>query len=115
MRGDCDAVGRDINQINISEQLLVCIGASDTEVEEKWKIAQRLPFWRTGIKGTPPQIIATLNTAINEVLADPEVKRRLLELGVDSRGSTPLEMDAQLRDDVKKWVEVIDKAGIEKH
>jgi tripartite-type tricarboxylate transporter receptor subunit TctC len=65
--------------------------------------------------GTSPQIIATLNKAINDALADPEVKRRLLELGVDSKGSTPAEMDAQLRNDTKKWIEVIDKAGIEKH
>ena len=65
--------------------------------------------------GTPPAIVATLNKAINDVLADPEVKRRLLELGVDSKGSTPAEMDAQLRNDAKKWAEVIEKAGIEKH
>ena len=65
--------------------------------------------------GTSPEIVATLNTAINEVLADPDVKRRLLELGVDSKGSTPAAMDAQLRGDAKKWAEVIEKAGIEKH
>jgi tripartite-type tricarboxylate transporter receptor subunit TctC len=66
-------------------------------------------------KGTPPEIIATLNKALNEVLADPDVKKRLLELGVDSRANTPAEMDAQLRADATKWAEVIDRAGIEKH
>jgi len=66
-------------------------------------------------KGTAPQIIAELNKALYEVLADPDVKKRLLELGVDSRASTPAEVDAQLRADAKKWAEVIDKAGIEKH
>jgi tripartite-type tricarboxylate transporter receptor subunit TctC len=66
-------------------------------------------------KGTPPQIIAELNKALHEVLADPDVKKRLLDLGVDSRANTPAEMDAQLRADAKKWAEVIDKAGIEKH
>jgi tripartite-type tricarboxylate transporter receptor subunit TctC len=65
--------------------------------------------------GTPREIIATLNTALNEVLADPEVKKRLLELGVDARANMPAEMDAQLRGDVKRWAEVIEKAGIEKH
>lgn len=65
--------------------------------------------------GTPAAVIATLGKALNEVLADAEVKRRLLELGVDSRASTPAEMDAQLRGDVKKWADVIARAGIQKH
>jgi tripartite-type tricarboxylate transporter receptor subunit TctC len=65
--------------------------------------------------GTPADIVAALNRTLHEVLADPEVKKRLLELGVDSRANMPAEMDAQLRADVKRWAEVIDKAGIEKH
>jgi len=38
----------------------------------------------------------------------------LLDLGIDSRASTPEQMDAQMRGDIKKWTEVIAKAGIEK-
>jgi F420-dependent oxidoreductase-like protein len=64
LKQHCQAVGRDIKQINISEQLLVCIGSNEAEVEEKWKISQRLPFWRTGIKGTPPQIIEHLRERV---------------------------------------------------
>jgi len=60
LKQHCDAVGRDIKSINISEQLEVCIGTNEAEIEEKWKIAQRLPFWRTAIKGTPPQVIDQL-------------------------------------------------------
>jgi tripartite-type tricarboxylate transporter receptor subunit TctC len=65
--------------------------------------------------GTPPEIVTALNTALHEVLADPDLKKRLLEFGVDSRANTPAEMDAQLREDSKKWAEVIARAGIEKH
>jgi tripartite-type tricarboxylate transporter receptor subunit TctC len=65
--------------------------------------------------GTPPDIIASLNTALHEVLADPDVKKKLLDLGVDSRASTPEEIDSRLRNDVKKWTEVIARAGIPKH
>jgi tripartite-type tricarboxylate transporter receptor subunit TctC len=64
--------------------------------------------------GTPPAVIATLNKAIHEVVADPDVKKKLLDLGIDSRASTPAEMDVQMRGDIKKWTEVIAKAGIEK-
>ncbi len=65
--------------------------------------------------GTPVDIITTLNTALHEVLADPDVKKKLLDLGVDSRASTPEEIDTRLHNDVKKWTEVIARAGIPKH
>jgi F420-dependent oxidoreductase-like protein len=64
LKQHCQKVGRDPGQINISEQLLVCIGANDAEVEQKWKISQRLPFWRTGVKGTPPEIIKHLRERV---------------------------------------------------
>ena len=64
--------------------------------------------------GTPQPIIDTLNKALHEVLADPEVKQKLLALGINSRASTPAEMAQQLQDDTKQWAVVIDHAGIEK-
>ena len=65
LKGHCQAVGRDLSSINISEQLLVCIGATEAEVEQKWKIASRLkPFSLTGIKGTPAQIVAQLQDRV---------------------------------------------------
>lgn len=64
--------------------------------------------------GTPPAVIATINKALHEVVADPDVKKKLLDLGIDSRASTPEQMDAQMRGDIKLWTEVIEKAGIEK-
>ena len=65
LKQHCAAVGRDMNSINISEQLLVCLGATEAEVEEKWKVAGRLkPFSITGIKGTPPQIVEQLRARI---------------------------------------------------
>ena len=64
--------------------------------------------------GTPQPVIDTLNKALHDVLADPDVKQKLLDLGIDSRASTPAEMAQQLQDDEKQWAEVIDRAGIEK-
>src|SRR5260370_834761 len=62
LKEHCKAIGRDINTINVSEQLLVCLGHSEAEVEEKWKAAQRLkPFVFTGIKGTPQQLVEQLH------------------------------------------------------
>jgi tripartite-type tricarboxylate transporter receptor subunit TctC len=64
--------------------------------------------------GTPPDVINTLNKALNEVLADADVRKKALELGIDARGSTPQEIQARLKDDIAKWSAVIQKAGIEK-
>jgi len=65
LKQHCKDVGRDVNTIDISEQLLVCIGSSDAEVEAKWKAAQMLkPFVTTGIKGTPKQLIEELKKRV---------------------------------------------------
>jgi tripartite-type tricarboxylate transporter receptor subunit TctC len=64
--------------------------------------------------GTPPAIVTALNKAIAEVIADPALKKKLLDLGVDAKASTPAEIDKRMRDDVQKWAKVIDGAGIPK-
>jgi F420-dependent oxidoreductase-like protein len=65
LKQHCKDVGRDLNSIDISEQLLVCIGKTDDEVAQKWKMAQGLkPFSTTGIKGTPAQIIDALRQRV---------------------------------------------------
>ena len=64
--------------------------------------------------GTPQPIIDTLNGALREVLADPELRKKALELGIDLKGSAPAEVDARLRADIQKWNRLIDAAGIER-
>jgi tripartite-type tricarboxylate transporter receptor subunit TctC len=65
-------------------------------------------------RGVPPQVVSVVNAALKEVLAQPDVKRRLLEMGIEARPSTPDELMALFKADVKKWDAVIVKAGIEK-
>jgi tripartite-type tricarboxylate transporter receptor subunit TctC len=64
--------------------------------------------------GTPQSIIDTLDAGLHEVLADPALKKRALELGIDARASTPAELDARMRSDIAKWGAVIAKAHIPK-
>jgi tripartite-type tricarboxylate transporter receptor subunit TctC len=64
--------------------------------------------------GTPPDIIKTLNVALREILADADVKKRLIELGIEARASSPEEIQERLKSDIEKWGKVIDKAGIQK-
>jgi tripartite-type tricarboxylate transporter receptor subunit TctC len=62
----------------------------------------------------PRTIIDRLNKEINVALATPEVKSKLLELGVVARGGTPEELKALLESDIKKWRGVIERAKIPK-
>ena len=52
--------------------------------------------------GTPDEIIQILNKALHEVLADPELKKRALDLGIDAKASRPAELDAHMRNDIEK-------------
>ena len=64
--------------------------------------------------GTPKEVIAILSKTIGEVMVMPDVKKRLLELGIEAKASTPQELGERLKSDIAKWTAVIDKAGIEK-
>ncbi len=64
--------------------------------------------------GTPPEIVQRLNGALREILAEPNIKKRLLELGIEAKAGTPEEISARLKSDIDKWRTVIDKAGIAK-
>lgn len=61
---------------------------------------------------TPPAVIARLNKEANTALANPEVKERLRQLGVEAQGSTPEQQAELLRDEIRRWSEVIRQAGI---
>jgi len=64
--------------------------------------------------GTPPDIIKTLNAALRDILAEADVKKRLLELGIEAKAGTPQEIADRLKSDIDKWEKVIEKAGIQK-
>ena len=63
---------------------------------------------------TSNAIIDKLNRAINAAVAAPEVRQRLLGLGVDPRGSTPRELHDLLVSETAKWKKVVEAAHIPK-
>jgi tripartite-type tricarboxylate transporter receptor subunit TctC len=62
-------------------------------------------------KKTPPEIIAKLNQAINEVMAEPELKKRLTELGGEPLISTPEAFGAMIAAETEKWEKVVKFSG----
>lgn len=66
-------------------------------------------------KGTPKDIVAKLNAAVVEALADPAVRKRLAEVGLDippRDQQTPEALAAHQRAEVKKWWPMIKAANI---
>jgi tripartite-type tricarboxylate transporter receptor subunit TctC len=61
---------------------------------------------------TPADVIARLQREANAALAAPEVREKLQALGVEARGSTPQEARDLLAREIRRWDEVIAKAGI---
>ncbi len=61
---------------------------------------------------TPPEIIAKLNHEINEVLAEPEVRKRLVELGGEPLVTTPKDFGDMIKAETDKWEKVVKYADI---
>ena len=62
--------------------------------------------------GTPPAVITRLNAALTKVAADPDVKKRMTDLGGDFVPSTPAAMQTYMRAETAKWAKIIKDANI---
>ena len=62
--------------------------------------------------GTPPPIVAQLNTDIVKVLNDPAIKQQLLKIGAEPKPQTPQQYTAMIRTEMEKWAKVVKQANI---
>jgi tripartite-type tricarboxylate transporter receptor subunit TctC len=70
-------------------------------------------FWAP--KGTPKEVIAKLNAATVEALADPAIQKRFVELGLDvapREQQTPEGLAAFQKAEIDRWWPIIKAAGI---
>src|ERR1700722_14210427 len=63
-------------------------------------------------KGTPPEIIETLNKAVNEALQDPKLVAKLAEFGGIPKPMTPAEFGKLIASETEKWRKVVEFAGV---
>ncbi|UCU99173.1 Bug family tripartite tricarboxylate transporter substrate binding protein [Acidovorax radicis] len=61
--------------------------------------------------GTPRPVVEQINTALNKVLALPEVRTRLQELAATPDGGTPDKMRSFAAAEIKRWREVVKESG----
>ena len=63
-------------------------------------------------RGTPPDVVETLNRAVNASLADPAVKARFETLGAETMTFTPAAFGAFMTSETSRWGEVVKAAGL---
>ncbi|GAB1575704.1 Bug family tripartite tricarboxylate transporter substrate binding protein [Bordetella petrii] len=61
--------------------------------------------------GTPAAVIDKLNAAVAQVLAQPDLQRRMIDVGLLPESSTPQEMAAIVQREAAKWRQVIEVSG----
>ncbi|TWT15129.1 tripartite tricarboxylate transporter substrate binding protein [Reyranella sp. CPCC 100927] len=61
--------------------------------------------------GVPPQIVHKLNDAIRTALADPEIRKRHLELGIELVLNSSEDFTAWLRETAPRWQELVALSG----
>jgi len=62
--------------------------------------------------GTPPAIIERLNRETVKILAQPEVRKKLNDLGLDVIPGTPVEFASAIEREMPRWASVIKRLGI---
>jgi tripartite-type tricarboxylate transporter receptor subunit TctC len=63
-------------------------------------------------RGTPESVIATLSKELTRILAEPETRQRLLQIGLDPMGGTPASLAEFEKKERAKWGPVIKAAGL---
>jgi tripartite-type tricarboxylate transporter receptor subunit TctC len=61
---------------------------------------------------TPKAVVAKLSADANQVLAEPDVTRKMGALGAEPAGDTPDEFARFIRDDQAKWSQLMKERGI---
>jgi tripartite-type tricarboxylate transporter receptor subunit TctC len=64
------------------------------------------------VAGVPNEAVRTINRSINEIQSDPEIVRRLRELGLFPLSMSPDAFRELVRQDSERWGKVIREAGI---
>ena len=61
---------------------------------------------------TPPAVVAKINADVRRALSMPDVKEKLLAVGLDASPTTPQEFAARIKAESERWETVIKRAGI---
>lgn len=61
--------------------------------------------------GTPSEVVARLNGGIVRAMADADLKKQLIALGIEPTASTPEEFSNLIRREIPKWERIVKNSG----
>jgi tripartite-type tricarboxylate transporter receptor subunit TctC len=73
-----------------------------------------LRYYLSAPSATPKAVVAGLNKAINEAIADPAFIERARSIGMEPQGGTPAEMERLLNAEVQRWNPVVKSLNLPK-
>ena len=117
-RADVAAIPRRQHQsLCRSDAEAVVRGARCADDRRGRRTGLHFPFWHAiwAPKGTPKDVIAKLNAAVVETLADPAVRQRFNELGHEiapREQQSPAALAAYHKAEIEKWWPIIKAANI---
>jgi tripartite-type tricarboxylate transporter receptor subunit TctC len=98
--------------------LAVTTAARSPQLPDVPTVAETVPGYEASAlfgmgapKKTPPEIVEKLNREINAVLAEPEMQKRLAELGGEPLAGTPEAFGAAIAAETEKWEKVVKFSG----
>ena len=120
----CSALGNYVNLIREGKLRGLAVTASkrsaalpDIPTLDEFGIKGQDAETMTGVfvpAGTPKPIVELLQREIAAIVSAPDMKARLLEVGVEAEGNSSADFAAYVRAEVAKWRKVIDDARIAK-
>ena len=61
--------------------------------------------------GTPAHVVSTLNTEVNKLLVNPEVRATINAQGAEPEAMTPANFASMLKADYVKWKDIVEASG----
>ena len=115
-----DALASQLPMINSGKMKVIALAASKRHPDYPFPLAsETFPgviadsfFGLVAPAATPRDIINKLNRDIVEALAFPEVRDRIVQLGLIPVGSAPAEFDALIRSEIARWAKVIEQSKV---
>jgi tripartite-type tricarboxylate transporter receptor subunit TctC len=118
----CGAIGNSMNLIKEGKIRALAVTAKkrietapDVPTLEEFGIRGQEAETMTGVfavAGTPKTIVDALQKEISAIVKTPDIKARLLELGVIPEGDSSADFAAYIKDEIVKWKNVIVDAKI---
>ena len=68
-------------------------------------------FGMVAPQGTPSAIVNKLSAVVASGMKQPDMIKRMLQMGVDARGSSPEEFAAFMKEEIERWGKVIRSSG----